>query len=79
VLILCPHCELGADVDVGDPANFVVKNEAALYARCLHVKEIFASGKAPPTGLLVACPILGRAVETASQRRLSPASQRSSV
>ena len=46
MLIHCPHCELEAEVDVSDPANFEVKNEAALYARCPHIKEISASGKA---------------------------------
>jgi hypothetical protein len=75
MLIHCPHCELEAEVDVSDPANLEVMNEAALYARCLHIKEISASGKAPPPRLLAACPILSRAVQSALQRSLSPARQ----
>jgi hypothetical protein len=79
MLIPCPHCELGAEVDVGDPANLEVKNAAVLYVHCLHIKETIASGNAPPPGLLAACPILSRAVQSASRRNLSPAKQRSSV
>ena len=79
MLIRCPHCELEAEVDVSDPANLEVENEAAVYARCPHIKEISASGKAPPPRLLAACPILSRKVQSASPRNLSPVRQRSSV
>jgi hypothetical protein len=79
MLIHCPHCELEAKVDASDPANLQVNNEAALYARCLHIKEISASGKAPPSRLLAACPILSRAVQSASQRSLSPAKETESL
>ena len=73
MLIHCPHCELEAEIHASGPANLEVKNEAALYARCLHIMEISASGKTPPSELLDACPILSRAIQSALQRNLSPA------